>query len=125
MLFRSILVIEDDASTAALLLHLLTRAGYRPALAASGREVVECLRQPPLPHLILLDVMLPDIEGFKILESIRAHEVIGELPVVMLTARAELADLMRGIAAGADGYVTKPASREALQGVIKQVLAGG
>ena len=50
--------------------------------------------------------------------------MIGDLPVVMLTARADLADLMRGIAAGADGYITKPASRDALESVMRQVLAG-
>ena len=74
--------------------------------------------------MVLLDVMLPDIDGFKILERIRQHQVIGDLPVVLLTAKSDLADLMRGIAAGADGYVTKPASREALEGVVKQVLGG-
>ena len=119
-----ILVVEDDISIAALLQRLLKRAGYQPVLAGNGAELVECLRKPPLPHLVLLDVMLPDIDGFKILERIRQHQVIGDLPVVLLTAKSDLADLMRGIAAGADGYVTKPASREALEGVVKQVLGG-
>lgn len=119
-----ILVVEDDLSVAALLERLLTRAGYQPAVAGSGRELVERLRTPPLPHLVLLDVMLPDIEGFKILERIRQHQVIGDLPVVLLTAKSDLADLMRGIAAGADGYITKPAKREAVEAVIKQVLSG-
>ena len=119
-----ILVIEDEPSTAALLQRILSHAGYQPVLAANGREAAARLRVAPLPHLVLLDVILPDIEGFKILERIRQHEVIGDLPVVMLTAKAELADLMRGIAAGADGYVTKPASRGALESVMRQVLAG-
>lgn len=119
-----ILVVDDEPATAALLLRLLTSAGYQPVLARNGREFVEQLRRPPLPHLVLLDVMLPDIDGIAILARIRSHEVIGQMPVVLLTAQSNLADVARGMMAGADGYLTKPASGEALFGVIKQVLAG-
>ena len=65
-----------------------------------------------------------NIECITARPRIRQHQVIGDLPVVMLTAKSDLADLMRGIAAGADGYITKPAKREAVEAVIKQVLSG-
>ena len=119
-----VLVVEDEPVTAALLQRILAQANYAPSHAKSGKEVVEHLRTPPLPDLILLDVMLPDILGFQILERMRQHKVIGDIPVVMVSGRAEMADIARGFEAGADGYVTKPAKREALLGVITQVLSG-
>lgn len=120
-----ILVVEDEPITSKLIERILTGAGYVPWLARSGKEVVEKLRSPPPPDLILMDVMLPDIDGFKIVERIRQHKVIGDIPVIMVSARAELADVARGFEVGADGYVTKPATRAALLGVIAQVLGGG
>ena len=119
-----VLVVEDEPITSKLLEKILTGAGYQPVMARSGKEVVEKLRSPPPPDLILMDVMLPDIEGFKIVERIRQHKVIGDIPIIMVSGRAELADVTRGFEVGADGYVTKPATRTALLGVIEQVLAG-
>ena len=119
-----VLVVEDEPITSMLLQKVLTSAGFTASAAVSGKEVVERLRTPPLPDLILMDVMLPDIEGFKIVERIRQHKVIGEIPVVMVSGRAGMSDIQRGFEAGADGYVTKPAKREALLGVINQILKG-
>ncbi len=120
----TVLVVEDEPITSKLLERILTGAGYEPWIARSGKEVVEKLRSPPPPDLILMDVMLPDIEGFKIVERIRQHKVICEIPIIMVSGRAELADVTRGFEVGADGYVTKPATRTALLGVIEQVLKG-
>ncbi len=119
-----VLVVEDEPLTSSMLQRMLTAAGYDPVTAFNGKEVVERLRDPRLPDLILMDVMLPDIEGFKILERIRQHKVIGDIPVVMVSGRAEMADISRGFMAGADGYVTKPTTRKALLGVIEQVMEG-
>ena len=119
-----VLVVEDEPLTSSMIQRMLTAAGYEPVPAGSGREVVEKLRNPRLPDLILMDVMLPDIDGFKILERIRAHKVIGDIPVVMVSGQADMADISRGFTAGADGYVTKPTTRKALLGVIEQVMAG-
>ena len=119
-----VLVVEDEPLTSSMIQRMLTGAGYEPVPAASGKEVVECLRNSRLPDLILMDVMLPDIDGFKILERIRSHKVIGDIPVVMVSGQAEIADISRGFTAGADGYVTKPTTRKALLGVIEQVMSG-
>ena len=124
-LHPNILVVEDEPITAKLLQRILTAAGFKPWLACNGKEVVERLRSPPTPDLILMDVMLPDINGIKIVERIRQHKVIGDIPIVMVSGRAELADVMRGFEAGADGYLTKPATRAALIGVIEQMFKGG
>ena len=123
-LHPTILVVEDEPSTAKLLQHILTAAGFKPWLARDGREVVQRLRSPPAPDLILMDVMLPDIDGLKIVERIRQHKVIGDIPIIMVSGRAELADVMRGFEAGADGYLTKPATRAALLAVMEQVFKG-
>ena len=120
-----VLIVEDEPITAKLIERILANAGFKPSLARNGKEVVERLRTPPAPDLILMDVMLPDIEGFKIVERIRQHKVIGDIPVIMVSGRAELADVTRGFEVGADGYVTKPATRSALLGVIEQILKGG
>jgi two-component system, OmpR family, response regulator len=119
-----VLVVEDEPLTSSMIQRMLSGAGYEPVPAASGKEVVEKLRNPRLPDLILMDVMLPDIDGFKILERIRAHKVIGDIPVVMVSGQAEMTDISRGFTAGADGYVTKPTTRKALLGVIEQVMSG-
>ena len=119
-----VLVVEDEPLTSSMIQRMLVGAGYEPVPAANGREVVERLRNPRLPDLILMDVMLPDIDGFKILERIRSHKVIGDIPVVMVSGQADMADITRGFTAGADGYVTKPTTRKALLGVIEQVMAG-
>ncbi len=119
-----VLIVEDEPITSKLLERILAGAGFQPKIARSGKEVVEQLRLPQAPDLILMDVMLPDIDGFKIVERIRQHKVIGDIPVIMVSGRAELADVTRGFEVGADGYVTKPATRAALLGVIEQVLKG-
>ena len=99
-LHPTVLVVEDEPITSKLLERILTGAGYKPWIARSGKEVIEKLRSPPPPDLILMDVMLPDIEGFKIVERIRQHMVIGEIPVIMVSGRAELADVTRSFEVG-------------------------
>jgi DNA-binding response OmpR family regulator len=74
------------------------------------------------PDLLLLDVALPDGNGFDVLAKIRRHPVLGSLPVVLLTAKDDAADIGRGLLLGADGYVTKPYTKNILAGVIRQVL---
>lgn len=119
-----VLVVEDEPLTSAMIQRMLSSAGYEPIPAVSGKQVVERLRNPRLPDLILMDVMLPDIDGFRILERIRSHKVIGDIPVVMVSGQADMQDITRGFMAGADGYVTKPTTRKALLSVIEQVMAG-
>jgi len=101
-------------------------AGYQVRVARSAAELLAELRkQQPPPEIMLLDVMLPDGDGFDILAKIRSHRGFATLPVVMLTAKTKAEDIRRGLALGADAYVTKPYSKSVLADAIRQVLRTG
>jgi DNA-binding response OmpR family regulator len=80
------------------------------------------LRQPPKPDLVLLDVQLPDANGFDVLAKMRQHPFMKAIPVVMLTAEATREAVIRGLQAGADGYVTKPFEPDLVVAAVKAVL---
>jgi DNA-binding response OmpR family regulator len=100
-------------------------AGYAVRVARKAAELLAELRTRQPPDIMLLDVMLPDGNGFDILAKIRSHRKLAMLPVVMLTAKTEKADIQRGLALGADAYVTKPYSKSVLVDAIRQVLRSG
>ncbi len=118
----SVLVVEDNASLASITRKFLSLEGFVPRMAASRNEMVNELRKPPAPDLMLLDVLLPDADGFEILSRVRKHAALNRLPVIMLTAKATREDVMRGLTLGANGYVTKPFEFEALIAGIRAVL---
>ncbi|HEX7892505.1 MAG TPA: response regulator [Ramlibacter sp.] len=115
-------VVEDEPTLAKFTTMLLTLSGFEVRHAADRAEVVAQIRRPPVPDVILLDVMLPDADGFDILERVRQHPVLKDVPVVMLTAKATRESVIRGISLGADGYITKPCSAEGLLQVVRTVL---
>jgi len=117
-----ILLVEDDPDQAALAELRLTMAGYQVRTAHSSKDLSRTLREQPRPDLLLLDVMLPDGNGFEILGKLRARPEFATLPVVLLTVKAELSDIHNGLALGADGYVTKPYSKNLLAEIIGRVL---
>lgn len=117
----SILSVEDDPLIARLLGVLLSRAGYEFRHAADGAAAFAAMEEKA-PDLVLLDVMLPDTTGFAILEWIRKHAKLGNLPVVMVTAQVGEEDVMHGLKAGADGYIFKPFRPEPLLGCIRSIL---
>jgi CheY-like chemotaxis protein len=100
----------------------LRRTGYFVRLAANRAEVSAQLSKPQVPDVVLLDVMLPDADGFDILRRIRKHPALREVPVIMLTGMATRGDVIRGMQGGADGYVTKPFEAEALMRALRTVL---
>ena len=104
-----ILVVEDEAGIAALVAYHLTREGYRVRTAASGAEALAAIAHER-PDLVVLDVMLPEFSGYEVLSELRRREELAEIPVVVLTARRDEADRIRGLELGADDYVTKPFS---------------
>lgn len=118
----SILVVEDDPDVTALLKRLLEREGFKFASAASRDEVLARLRATPMPDLVILDVMLPDVNGFDVLQRMKAHAALKAVPVIMLTADARRESVTRGLLAGADGYLTKPFDGAALVAGIRAVL---
>ena len=104
---KSILVIEDEPHIVLGLKDALEFEGFRVLAAPTGKEGMVLARQER-PHVILLDLMLPDLNGYQICEEIRRQDPF--LPIIMLTARSQEADKIRGLDAGADDYVTKPFS---------------
>ena len=100
-------------------------AGYQVRAACNAAEFGNEMRTRTPPDIVLLDVMLPDGNGFDILAKIRQHPKFSALPVVMLTANTEAEDISRGLALGADAYVTKPYSKTVLVDAIRQVLRSG
>lgn len=118
----SVVVVEDDLHLAKFLRQYLMLEGLDARIAANRAEIVAEFRRPPLPSLVLLDVMLPDADGFDILLKMRQHPVLKSVPVVMLTAKATREAVLKGLAGGADGYVTKPFEAEVLIKAVKAVL---
>ena len=117
-----VLLVEDDPDQMALGELRLTMAGYQVRSVDRAKALSRFLREQARPDLLLLDVMLPDGNGFDILSRLRARPEFAMLPIVLLTVKAELADIRKGLVLGADGYITKPYSKNQLAEVIGRVL---
>ena len=104
-----VLVVEDEAAQAEIIAYNLEREGYRVARAADGDRAMEMLADER-PDLVVLDWMLPGLSGIEICRRIRARRETRDVPVIMLTARGEESDRVRGLDTGADDYVVKPYS---------------
>jgi len=117
-----VLLVEDDPDQVALAELRLKMAGFRVRSVERARALSRVLREEARPDLLLLDVMLPDGNGFDILAQLRARPEFATLPIVLLTVKAELGDIRTGLARGADGYITKPYSKNQLAEVIARVL---
>src|SRR6478735_638282 len=117
----TILIVEDEADLAVLLRYNLEAEGFRVATAASGDEAVELMRDR-LPDLILLDWMLPGLSGIELCRRWRSREETARTPIIMITARGEEEERVRGLATGADDYVVKPFSMPELVARIQALL---
>ena len=118
----TVLLVEDDPDQAALADLRISMAGYRVRLARNRREALADLATQPAADVVLLDVQLPDGNGFEILAGMRRHARFALVPVIMLTALDSAAAIRRGLDLGADGYMTKPYSKNLLVDTIRQVL---
>jgi len=118
---RHILVVEDEADIRNLVRYNLEQEGYVVAEAADGEQGLAAARKSR-PHLIVLDLMLPGMNGLEVCRVLRGEEKTAKLPVVMLTARATEVDKVLGLEIGADDYVTKPFSPRELLARVKAVL---
>jgi DNA-binding response OmpR family regulator len=116
-----ILLIEDDEHIAFILRFLLERSGFEVELASDGRQAVARLESPP-PALVLMDIMLPYHDGLEILARLRNQPAWGEVPVLMLTAKAREGDIVRALDLGADDYVTKPFQPEEVLARVRRAL---
>jgi two-component system OmpR family response regulator len=118
----AVLVIEDETHLAKLLTHVLKSEGFSVRTAKDRAEIVADIRRGPRPDLVLLDVSLPDIDGFDVLLKMRQHPGLKTVPVVMLTAKATRDAVLKGLAGGADGYITKPFEIDVLIKAVNVVL---
>jgi len=108
-----ILVVDDEPEIVALVAYHLAKAGYRVSTASTGQDALDIARRDR-PSLIVLDLMLPGMSGFDVLEHVRGDDSTRDVAVLMLTARREEPDRIRGLSLGADDYLTKPFSPQEL-----------
>jgi len=116
-----IIIAEDEAAVSELLRYNLEAEGYETAIANDGDEAMLLLDER-VPDLILLDWMLPKVSGIEICRRVRARHETANLPIIMLTARTEESDRIRGLQTGADDYVSKPFSTKELMARVQAVL---
>ena len=120
----TVLVVEDDDTIAFLVQFLLEREGFGVDLARDGRAAEQRVAAMLPPALVILDVMLPYIDGFELLEKIRAREGWEKIPVIMLTAKSQESDIVRALDAGASDYVVKPFQPNELLARVRRLTKG-
>ncbi len=116
-----VLIVEDDPDIASLVAHYLAKAGLSPSVIASGREALTAIVENP-PELVILDLMLPHLDGLEICRALRANEKTSAIPIIMVTARGEEAERIVGLELGADDYVAKPFSPSELVARVRALL---
>ena len=118
----TVLVVEDDEHLAKLLRMYLQMEDFAVRVAATREQIIAAVREQPKPDIVLLDVVLPDSDGFAVLEKMCAHDYMKAVPVIMATAKASREAVLTGLRCGADGYITKPYDVPVLVTAIKSVL---
>ena len=118
---KSILVVEDEPNIVLSLQFLMKKAGFDVRVARDGEEALELVNEQP-PDLILLDVMIPKRDGYDVCQTIRANPDWAKIYIIMLTAKGRDVDREKGLALGANDYVTKPFSTRDLTEKVKQLL---
>ncbi len=114
---EEILVVDDEPNIVLSLEFLMTKEGYRVRTASDGEEAMQAIRQTK-PHLVLLDVMMPRMDGYEVCEAVRSDPELNDVVILMLTAKGRQVEREKGLALGADDYITKPfATRELLDRV--------
>jgi two-component system phosphate regulon response regulator PhoB len=120
---KHILVVDDDENMRMLMKIMLVRAGYDVLLAVDGRDALAFLAAEGLPDLLISDVMMPNLNGFELLERVRANPATRSLPMILLTARTTMDDILKGYGLGADDYLAKPFQVGDLMNRIRAKLA--
>lgn len=119
---KTVLIADDEPNIVISLEFLLEQAGYRVLVAHDGQEALEVIERQP-PDLVLLDVMLPRLSGFDVCQKIRENPQWQHMRVVMLTAKGREVEVSKGLALGANAYITKPFSTQELLAQIGAQLA--
>ena len=118
---KKILIVEDEPDIAQLVRHYLEKEGFHPSVAQTGLEAL-ALTKSTHPDLVILDLMLPQMDGLEVCKTLRQKLEAARLPIIMLTAKKEEVDTVVGLELGADDYVTKPFSPKTLVARIKSLL---
>ncbi len=118
---KKILIVEDEQDILQLVKHYLEKEGFRPITAMNGCEALKKAKEEK-PDLVVLDLMLPELDGLEVCKRLRSVPETAMLPILMLTAKAEESDTIVGLELGADDYVTKPFSPKALVARVKALL---
>ncbi len=121
---KRILIVEDEPNIVISLEFLMKREGFEVDVAADGEAALKAASDSA-PDLVLLDIMLPKINGFEVCQKLRADPRCRGMKIVMLTAKGRETEIAKGLALGADLYVTKPFSTKELVAQIKQLLGSG
>jgi DNA-binding response OmpR family regulator len=116
-----ILIADDEPNILLSLEYLMKREGYEVSLARDGQEALDAIRADP-PHLVLLDVMMPRKSGFEVCQEVRSDEALRRVRILMLTAKGRDTDVAKGLALGADAYMTKPFSTKELVNKVREML---
>ena len=120
---QTILIADDEPNIVISLEYLLQRDGYQVRVARNGQEALEAIKANP-PDLVLLDVMLPLVSGFEVCQKIRENPTLAGMRIVMLTAKGRDVEMSKGLALGANAYVTKPFSTQDLLAQVRALLGG-
>lgn len=118
---KTILIADDEPNIVISLEFLMKREGFQVEVATDGAAVLDAVARRP-PDLILLDIMLPKKDGFEVCQQIRANPGWQDIRIVMLTAKGRDTEIAKGLALGADAYITKPFSTRALVQEVKRLL---
>ncbi len=118
---EKILIVEDDKNIVELIRYNLAREGYRPEIALTGEDAIKSAKSN-MPDLILLDLMLPGMDGLEICKILKNDHKTSNMPIIMVTAKGEESDIITGLELGADDYITKPFSPKILIARIRAVL---
>ncbi|KXS44495.1 MAG: two component transcriptional regulator, winged helix family, partial [Candidatus Frackibacter sp. T328-2] len=118
---EKILVVDDEENILELIKYNLTQDGYQVSLASDGQQVLEKLKEG-LPDLIILDIMLPGLDGFEICRLLQDKNLIQKVPIVFLSAKTEIENKVRGLELGATDYLTKPFSPRELTSRVRAIF---
>ena len=121
---RCVLIVEDDDNIATALQYVISREGLDQDRVGNGAEAMRRIRDLQ-PDLVLLDVMLPEVSGYEICRSVRQDKSLGNVKILMMTARGSTTERRKGLALGADGFIAKPFELTELRSEVRRLLAAG
>lgn len=119
---QSVLVVDDEPTARSMLRLILVRAGFEVLEAKDGYEALEQVKRN-IPDVMLLDIMMPGMDGFTVCETLREQERTADLPIIMLSARADPESINTGLRVGATKYLTKPVTPDELTRHVREVLS--